>query len=266
MDGDDEDHEEYTRALPKFNDWFHVRPVNSEEVWIARWQRELGQVTYRQGGVTGTVEVNGVSHRVHVCAHFPCTKVHNASKQKTGVAPPLHVRLLSWPPDASGHEPAVAEGESLAGDATPPMVPPIDAPVLSPSPATPPLHTPPPSAASSPLPAPVGSDIDEEGASSDVATILGGDTGVDIEDVPIVRDKTALAPAPSPAFLPGEVGQDILPPGRAALLPIPPAVPCDPREPVPPSTCKKPAVAGPADSDDEPMFVDTGLSNPIVAA
>ena len=264
MDGDDEDHEEYARALPKCHDWFHVRPVNSEEVWLARWQRELGQVTYRQGGVTGTVEVKGVSHRVHVCAHVPCTKVHNASKQKTGVVPPLHVRLMYWPPDASGHEPAVAGGESLAGDATPPMVPPIDAPVLPPSPATPPLQTPPPSAASTPLPAPVGSDTDEESVSSDVATSLGGDTGVDIED--IVRDKTALAPAPSPAFLPGEGGQDVLPPGRAALLPIPPVVPCDLRVPVPPATSKKPAVAGPEDSDDEPIFVDSGLTNPILAA
>jgi len=110
------------------------------------------------------------------------------------------------------------------------------------------------------------SDEDEESDASDLATTVAGDPDVDIEDVHIVRDKTALAPAPSPAFLPGEGGQDVLPPGRAALLPIPPVVPCDLRVPVPPATCKKPAVAGPEDSDDEPMFVDTGLTNPIVAA
>ena len=43
-------------------------------------------------------------------------------------------------------------------------------------------------------------------------------------------------------------------------------MPCDLRVPVPPATCKKPAVAGPEDSDDEPVFVDTGLTNPTVAA
>ena len=86
-----------------------------------------------------------------------------------------------------------------------------------------------------------------------------GDPCVDIEDAKIVWDKAALAPAPSPAFLPGESGQDVLPP-------IPPAVPCDLRVPVPPATCKKPAVAGPEDSDDEPVFVHTGLTNPTVAA
>ena len=43
-------------------------------------------------------------------------------------------------------------------------------------------------------------------------------------------------------------------------------MPCDLRVPVPPATCKKPAVAGPEDNDDEPMFVETGLTNPLVAA
>ena len=56
------------------------------------------------------MEVKGVDHRVHVCAHVPCTNVHPASKQKAGVAPPVHVRLMYWGPDASGHEPAVAGG------------------------------------------------------------------------------------------------------------------------------------------------------------
>ena len=145
MDGDDGDHEKYVRALPKFNDWFHARPVKSKEVWIARWRPELGRVTYREGGVIGTVEVEGVHHRVHVCANVPCTRVHNDSKQKAGVLPPVHVRLMDpgiWPPYASGHEPAVAGGESLAGDATPPLVPPIDAPVLPPSPPPTPAPTP----------------------------------------------------------------------------------------------------------------------------
>jgi hypothetical protein len=74
-----------------------------------------------------------------------------------------------------------------------------------------------------------------------------------------------LAPAPSPVFLPGEGGQDVLPPGRATLLPIPAVVPCELRVPVP-AISKKPAVVGPESSDDEPMFVDTGLTNPAVAA
>ena len=94
MHDDAENHEEYVRALSKNKEWFHVRPVGSEEVWLARWRPEEGRVTYRLGGVTGTVEVDGVDHRVHVCAHVPCTKVHNHSKQKVGVVPPVHVRLV----------------------------------------------------------------------------------------------------------------------------------------------------------------------------
>ncbi len=67
--------------------------------------------------------------------------------------------------------------------------------------------------------------------------------------------------------MPGEAGQDVLPPGRATLLPIPALVPCEVRVPVPaPATIKKPAVVGPESSDDEPMFSDTGLTNPGVAA
>jgi hypothetical protein len=51
------------------------------------------------------------------------------------------------------------------------------------------------------------------------------------------------------------------------LLPIPALVPCEVRVPVPvPATIKKPAVVGPESSDDEPMFSDTGLTNPGVAA
>jgi len=45
MHDEAEDHEEYVRALARHNDWFHVHPVNSEEVWLARWRRELGRVT-----------------------------------------------------------------------------------------------------------------------------------------------------------------------------------------------------------------------------
>ena len=108
MHDEAEDHEEYVRALRARNGWFHVRPVHSEEVWRARWRREVGRVTYRLGGVTGTVEVDGVDRRVHVCAQSPCTRLHNPSKQKIGVDPPEHVRLMYWVPDDSGHKPAVA--------------------------------------------------------------------------------------------------------------------------------------------------------------
>jgi len=55
-----------------------------------------------------TMEVKGVDHRVHVCAHVPCTRVHNHSKQKAGVVLPVHVRLMYWGPDDSGHKSAVA--------------------------------------------------------------------------------------------------------------------------------------------------------------
>ena len=111
----------------------------------------------------------------------------------------------------------------------------------------------------------MGTDDDEESSSSDQSRTVPGDPDIHIDDVHIVWDKTALAPAPSPAFLPGEGGQDVLPPGRAALLSIPPVVPCALRVPVPPATCKKPAVAGPEDIDDEPMFVETEFTNPSVA-
>ena len=59
--------------------------------------------------------------------------------------------------------------------------------------------------------------------------------GRDSDDERIVPDKTALAPASSPGFLPGEGGQDILPPGRAALLAVPPVVPCQLRVPAMPA-------------------------------
>ena len=89
---------------------------------------------------------------------------------------------------------------------------------------TPPL-TPPPT----PLGAPVESDVEEM---SDRP--VGSDTqDEDTEDDRPGRDKTALAPAPSLAFLPGEAGQDVLPPGRATLLPIPALEPCKVRVPVP---------------------------------
>ena len=67
------------------------------------------------------------------------------------------------------------------------------------------------------------------------------------------------------AFLPGESGKDVLPPGRVALLPIPGVVPCDLRVIVP-AVSKKNAVVGIESSDDEPMFLDAGLTNPVVAA
>ena len=112
-----------------------------------------------------------------------------------------------------------------------------------------PQPTPPPTQKATP----VASDADEE---SDSRVASDGDIADDLTG----PDKTALAPAPSPAFLPGEGGQDVLPPGRATLLPIPAVVPCELRVPVP-AISKQPAVVGPENSDDEPMFVDTGLTN-----
>ena len=47
---DDEDHEEYVKAAGAYDDWFHVQPVDSEEVWLARWRRDLARPTYRIGG------------------------------------------------------------------------------------------------------------------------------------------------------------------------------------------------------------------------
>ena len=70
MPDDGEDHEVFCKALRARVGWFLVRPVDSEEEWIARWNRGpgIGGPFYQQGGVIGTVEVNGVDHRVHVCA------------------------------------------------------------------------------------------------------------------------------------------------------------------------------------------------------
>ena len=62
--------------------------------------------------------------------------------------------------------------------------------------------------------------------------------GMDSDDERIVPDKTALALAPSLAFLPGEGGQDIQPPGRAALLAVPPVVPDQLRVPAIPAISK----------------------------
>ena len=174
-------------------------------------------------------------------------------------SPPLvHVRLVHWPPFEIGHTPAVAVGESLACEATPAVNRSIDASALPPS--APPPSAPPPSSPP-PLPAPtsLGRDDDEESFFSDQSRTVPGDPCVDIEYATIGWDIAALAPAPSPAFLPGESGQDVLPH-------MPPAVPCHLRVPVPPATCKKPVVAGPEDSDDEPVLKDTWLTNPTVAA
>ena len=101
-----------------------------------------------------------------------------------------------------------------------------------------------------------------------LGTTVGSDASdEDIEDDLPGPDKAALAPAPSTVFLPGEAGQDIPPPGRATLLPIPALVPCEVRVPVPvPAIIKKTAVVGPESSDEQPMFSDTGLTNPDVAA
>ena len=119
-----------------------------------------------------------------VCT-MPVHKVHRASKHKIDWFPPRHVRLVHWDADGDDHEPAVAGADSPAGDATPPMVPPVDAPVLPPSPQPTPPRT--------PLATPVRSDADEE-SDSPVAT------DEDTEDDLLGPDKTALAPAPSPAF------------------------------------------------------------------
>ena len=172
--------------------------------------------------------------------------------------PPVHVRLVHWPPFEIGHTPAVAVGESLACEATPAVNRSIDASALPPS-APPPSAPPPSSPPPSPAPTSLGRDDAEQSFSSDQSRTVPRDSCVDIEYATIGWDIAALAPAPSPAFLPGESGQDVLPH-------MPPAVPCHLRVPVPPATCKKPVVAGPEDSDDEPVLKDTWLTNPTVAA
>ena len=60
MHDDGEDHEVLVKALRTRVGWFHVRPVDSEDVWLARWRPEVSVPTYRIGGVTGTAEVDGV--------------------------------------------------------------------------------------------------------------------------------------------------------------------------------------------------------------
>ena len=62
------DHEEYVRAVQYNEDWFRVRPVDTEQVWSVKWQRHGPRVTYRTGGTTGTVEVEGELRRIHVCS------------------------------------------------------------------------------------------------------------------------------------------------------------------------------------------------------
>ena len=178
------DHEEYVRAVQYNNDWFRVRPVDAEEVWSGKWQKDAAQVTYRTGGTTGTVEVEGELRRVHVCAHFPCTKVHRASKQKVGVLPPRHVRLVDLHGDGGGHELAVA-GVALSSDDTPPVLPP---PADSPGP---------PATASDP----------SEDETDDDETVPGDPFADEDEEIHTWHDKTALAPAPSLIFCPGKLAR-----------------------------------------------------------
>ena len=257
MAHDDEDHEEWVKQLRGHTGWFRVRPVDhSDELWLAHWKQKPTIPTYRVGGVTGTVEVDGESKRVHVCSRYPCTKVHLASKQKKELLPPIHVRLVDWDGGDDGAEPAVVGSSGSAGG--PPLPPPPATPALPPQPPTPPaalLLVP----ASPPPHEPVPADEVDEPSSPPP----------DMEGDPTLHDKTALAPAPNPAFLPGEGGQDIPPPGRATLLPIPSVVPCELRTPEEaPATviCTKPAVVGQESSDEEAIIVDGELTNPEVAA
>ena len=230
------DHEEYLPAVKVSDKWFHVRPVDGEEVWRVRWRHDLARATYRPGGITGTVERHGVAdeQRVHVCAHIPCTRVHNASKQKLGMLPPLHVRLVCPGTDEGVHELAVAGPGDPAGDATPPMDPPVDDPLIPPSP--------PPT----PPPAPLDSYVEsDEVEGSDSSTPRGShessDASIDdIEDGLPGPDITEVDHPPWPAFVPGEAGHELILPGLRTLLPIPALATCDVRVPVPvPSTITK---------------------------
>ena len=131
MDHDAEDHGEDVREARGFPGWFRVRPAGTEEVWLGQWRPEVSRPTYRIGGTTGTLEVNGGEQRVHVCAKVPCDRIHPESKQKKEILAPTHVRLVNCKEDRVGHEPAVVGHEEPSSDALPPP------------PAPPPLPPPP---------------------------------------------------------------------------------------------------------------------------
>ena len=82
MHDDVEDHEEMVKEVRGYVGWFFVRPVGTEDLWHAQWRPEASKFVYREGGVAGTVEVDGEEQRVHVFSQFPCARVHASSKQK----------------------------------------------------------------------------------------------------------------------------------------------------------------------------------------
>ena len=100
--------DEVVRLLRRTRGAFRIRPVGTEDVWNVRWRQDPTRPTYRYGGTTGCVDHAGKIHRVHVCSFQPCTSVHPALEQKTGLSPPLHVLLVDQDPADGEDQPAVA--------------------------------------------------------------------------------------------------------------------------------------------------------------
>ena len=211
----------------------------------------------------------GEIHRVHVCSFVPCTKVHAVSKQKSGLSAPVHVHLVDQDPPDDGHLPAVA-GLTTSDDddddyggvlaASLPSTPGADPPPppFIPSPSTPGAYETPP-----------GSPEDGSEGPVDVP----GPSSPGVQPHPL-SDVAAVAPAPGPAFSLAQahnrrlLAQDVPPPSRGTLLPIPSAVPCLLRETTETpaeATCKEPTVVGPDKSDDEDILLVAELASPAVA-
>ena len=97
------------RLLARTKGAFRIRPVGSDTVWNVRWRKDPTRVSYRYGGATGCVDHAGEIHRVHVCSFQPCICIHKPSKQKYGLAAPIHVILVDQDP-ADGEDEPLATG------------------------------------------------------------------------------------------------------------------------------------------------------------
>jgi len=220
------------------------------------------------------VDYAGEIHRVHVCSYEPCTKVHAVSKQKTGLSAPVHVRLVDQDPADDGHIPAVV-GLTTSDDDDDDDDDDDYGSVLAASiPPTPVVDPPPPPFI--PVPSTPGADETPQGSpeyESEGSVDVPGPSSPGVQPHPL-SDVAAVAPAPGPAFSLAQaynrrlLAQDVQPPSRGTLLPIPSAVPCPLRETTEPpaeATCKEPTVVGPENSDDEDILLVSELASPAVA-
>ena len=255
-------------GLAKYEQEFQVRD-ETNVTFNAKWQWSPSQPWPNKHGVTGWALSDGKVIRLHVCANSPCTARYPASKY-VNLPVPRHVRLTKPGTAAAAAEsattvalPAPAAGSGAASSGANEVCPPVaaepaiaapQAPAVAGPGAEPPEASPPDVVVAGPPP----------GLNSVAAAVLGPD---EQSAASKLAEKSQVAPPPPPAPK-STMAEVVPPPGRATLLPMPSATPCQPvAAPVvaQKQTVETPAVAGSEDVDDE-VVAATVLENAEVAA